>query len=429
MAVAEVSEKNKLRLITAQATVELLDRDESLLTDVQQARVASWMPMVSKGEPTKLKVKAWMCHEGRNNNGLVFLAEDLPAAAAKIASPNLLPMDWNHSAVRPSWDYDTDPKAIGVWYKAECKTNPKAKGGQGAVGIEVEGVVWAWAFQEQATEMLAMQQQNGYVEFSMACIPSASQLGADENGPYEIAIEPVFFTLSALNMPPADPDARGMIERDVDDDEIDVDDCQAKAASLAGSRDSTEDGMDENMKVALEAALEANAVLKAELEATQGAVTELQARVTAQASEVEAVKATAEEMAIAKDALAQELANATATLQATLGELDTAKAELAAIEAERATVVRAARWETRFAELPESYRAAFAKRTEEEQARFVARWAEATDAEWEEFKSDLLVGFGDVKLSYLMLSRHEGPLPTSSVSSLDLGAAIAALKV
>jgi hypothetical protein len=44
-----------------------------------------------------------------------------------------------------------------------------------------------------------------------------------------------------------------------------------------------------------------------------------------------------------------------------------------------------------------------------------------------EFQSDILLAFADPKISYLTLSRNEGPLPTHADSASDLGARIAAL--
>lgn len=582
-----MSEQNPdVRFVTARATVRQMNEAEAsdvLLTKAMQT--AAWMPMVTGGEPTKLLVTAWLAHEGVNANRLFFRTEDLHAAAAKIAPPNVLPMDWNHSAVIPQYDL---PKAIGVWYAAEAKWNPEAKDGQGAQGIEATGVVWAWAFPEKATEMLAMQQARGYVEFSMACIPSRTETGRDAMGTYEVAIDPVFFTLSALDMPPADADAKGSVSlnegmvaaelelqaakkdytddepededddpEDEDDDPEDEDDLTevekvtvwemakekptnfpkpgdnkavslrnsqwnlfpvneaqdlkenwpeiwrrggnirgnsqfAKLAPVArrGGKTNTaaeeyavrlreawvarhkgnsrlagvvaqvkwlavgsrgldhmrsvlneakervkarraakikEESMDGNQnemsQAALEAALEANAVLKAELEK----VTEARGAEVAELKvQLEAVTARAEQAELKGEALSAELAQAVEAAAAMKADLEAAQAKLAEIAAAQEQVEQAARWTARFAELPESYRAAFAKRTEEEQARFSERWATASDEAWAEFKNDLLVGFADMKVSYLKLSEQEGKLPTGGEAA-DLGGRISSL--
>lgn len=564
------------RIITAHATVREVQDLEGMTLE-SAVKAASWMPMVTSGEPTKLHVVAWLGHEGMNRNRLVFRAEDLPKAAAKIGGGNPLPMDWNHSAVVPQGDL---PKAIGAWYKAEAKWNPEARNGQGAMGVEAHGVVWAWAFQDYAKEMLAMQMHRGYVEFSMACIPTKVEMGEDSDGRYEIAIDPVFFTLSALNVPPADPDAKGQImtpeyeeveeyalalqqasEEDPVDDSMDADvaslepaiihdmfetgkdaktnfpargdnksvslrNSQWKTFPLAYAKDlqenwpeiwrrggnirgnsqfkklspvaarggavesateeaavrlreawvarhyedhqlagvvaqvkwlavgsrgldhmksvlneakqrvkarramhAQEEAMDENTQhaTALEAALEANSVLKAEVERAGQAQESLMARVAELEVQLASMTAQADDAALKRDALQAELASANEQLAAFAAELETAKAQIADVAAKEEKAAREARWAARFNELPESYRAAFAKRSDEEQARFAERWSVASDEAWGEFRADLSVAFADSKISYLNLSQNEGKLPNSADSASDLGARIAAL--
>lgn len=558
-----------VRFLTARATVQVLSEAE-LSSEIA---TAAWMPKVTDGEPTKLQVTAWLAHEGINSNRLAFRAEDLKPAADKIAPPNLLPMDWNHSAVVDQYDYESGtwaPKAIGVWYAAEAKWNPDAKEGKGAMGIEAKGMVWAWAFPKQSTEMLAMQQANGYVEFSMACIPEATQSAQNEQGAYEIAIGPVFFTLSALTVSAADKDAVGMVDihgnKLPEEEEYKKvalrlmaasalaeaeDHAQAletqvvwemakgtekktnfptqgdnKAVSLrssqwklfpvneaqdlkdnwpeiwkrggnvrgndqfrrlapvarrggkattaseeyavrlreawvarhyedfqlagvvaqvkwlaVGSRGldhmrsvlneakdrvkarraelNTEEHMSETVdktQVALEAALEANAVLRAELEKAQERVQALEGEAAVASANHAVVVARADEAELKRDALTTELAQAGAELERLASELATAQAKVQEFEAAQAKVEQDTRWGQRFAELPESYQAAFARRSEDEQGRFVQRWAAASDEQWTEFKSDLLVGFGEMKLSYLQMSKIEGSLPASGLA-------------
>jgi len=559
----------RVRFITARATVQELTPGDTEEARVAQAmKTSMFMPMVTDGEPTKLLVTAWMVHEGKNNNNLVFRVEDLAPAAEKLAAPNFLPMDWNHSAVVPQ---DGVSKAIGVWYAAEAKQDDAAYEGRGALGIEAKGVVWAWAFPEYAEEMLRIQREKGYIEFSMACIPTNVERGRDQNGAYEIAIEPVFFTLSALNVPPGDPDAKGLIENmdqmpeqkrprewwewdaaSLDEEQwsdSDLEQASAtevlsgakkgktnfptpgedKAVSLrnsqwklfpldeatdlkenwpeiwrrggnirgndqfrrlapvarrggktttateeyavrlreawvarhyedfqlagvvaqvkwlaVGSRgldhmrsvlneakervrarratrteEETMENQNDMSQAALEAALEANAVLKTELDLAAQAKVEHQAKLAELDASVAALTARAEEAELKRDALQAELATAAEQMAAMVTELETANASLAQIAAEQEKLAIEQRWSARFAELPESYRAAFAKRNDEEQARFVARWSTASDESWMEFKSDLFVGFADTKISYLKLSEEEGALPAGSVTELS----------
>lgn len=559
-----------VRFITARAIVEEMSVELSEDPDIQVAiQTAAHMPMVTNGEPTKLLVSSWMLHEGKNNNNLVFRAEDLEDSAAKITTPNLLPLDWNHSAVVPK---EGVPKAIGVWYTAEAKWDPDAYEGRGANGIFAKGVVWAWAFPEYAQEMLKIQKERGYIEFSMACIPTSTESGRDQNGPYEVAIKPVLFTLSALNMPPGDPDAKGIIEnaedvqaesykdwwdeveqvassdsdleraavlevsgakkdstnfpRSGENKEVSLRNSQWKLFPLKEATDLKENwpeiwsrggnvrGNDQFRRLtpvarrggkvttsteeyavrlreawvarhyedfqlagvvaqikwlavgsrglghmrsvineakervkarraearteeasmeqhndlpqaALEAALEANAVLKAEVEGATATNEQLTSRIAELEQSVAEALQRAEEAELKGDALQTELATAAEQLSAAAAELETAHAQLAEIAAEREQREVEQRWAARFAELPEAYRAAFARRTEEEQDRFKVRWAGVTDEAWSEFKNDVFVGFADTKISYLKLSEKEGALPAGGVS--DLSAVVSAL--
>jgi len=561
----------RMRFVTARAMVHEMTVEESQ-TISPAVKSAMHMPMVTDGEPTKLLVTAWMVHEGKNNNNLVFRAEDLRPAAEKLTSPNLLPMDWNHSAVVPK---DGASKAIGVWYSAEALYDENAYEGRGALGIQAKGIVWAWAFPEYAAEMLASQRERGFVEFSMACIPTAVESGRDMDGPYEIAVEPVFFTLSALNVPPADPDATGQIEnfdqlpedkpsdwwdmvaphemafsdgdlerqavlevlavsaagktnfpkpgddmvvslrnsqwqlfplgeaqdlkdnwpeiwsrggnirgndqfrrltpvaqrggkvttateeyavrlreawvarhyedfqlagvvaqvkwlavgsRGLDHMRAVINEAKQRVKARRASARTEEETMENQVELsqaALEASLEANSVLKAELEQTAAAVAAAQAKVAEVESALAQMTVRAEEAELKRDALQAELASAAEQLVAMAAELESAKAKLAEIAAEQEQAAVAQRWAARFAELPESYRAAFAKRSDEEQDRFKARWSAASDEMWGEFKSDLFVGFADTKISYLKLSEEEGALPAGSVT--ELSAKVAAL--
>jgi len=559
----------QVRFITARATVHEMTVDEAEDARVAKAlKTSRLMPMVTEGEPTKLLVTAWMVHEGKNNNNLVFRPEDLASAAEKMTAPNLLPMDWNHSAVISQ---EGVPKAIGVWYAAEAKRDDAAYEGRGALGIEAKGIVWAWAFPEYAAEMLTMQRERGYIEFSMACLPTQIERGRDQNGAYEIAIDPVFFTLSALNVPPGDPDAKGAIEnldqlpsaqdtprewwemdaaaldepawahhdleratvevmsgakkkltnfpKPGEDKMVSLRNSQWKLFPLdeandlkenwpeiwrrggnirgndqfrrltpvarrggktttateeyavrlreawvarhyedfqlagvvaqvkwlaVGSRgldhmrsvlneakervrarratrteEETMENVSDMSQAALEAALEANAVLKTELDLAAQAKDEFVAKIAELGASVAGLTARAEEAELKRDALQAELAAAAEQMMAMASELETAQAKLAEIAIEQDKLATEQRWAARFAELPDTYRAAFARRTEEEQARFVARWSTASDESWAEFKSDLFVGFADTKISYLKLSENEGALPASSVTELS----------
>jgi predicted nucleic acid-binding Zn-ribbon protein len=385
--------------------------DPSIIT-----RVAAWMPQITDGEPTKLLVEAWMVHEGKNDNGLVFRAIDLEPAAKRITMPNLLPMDWNHSAVLPQYEWEPQvPKAIGVWYSAEAKVDPAAKNGAGAFGIFVKGVVWAWAFPEQTKEMLAMQEAKGYVPFSMAALTPRVEYGEDAGGRYEMAIEPIFMTLSALNVPGADPDAIGTVTMPLDDSTSGKTAARRVASNQeARNMDKTKEQYEAQIS-ALEAektalaeklasAVAEKAAVDAEVASLKGTVEGLTAKVAAETSR-------ADDASVKMDALKAEFDAMQTAAAAMKSELDAATAQLATIEAEKTKTAQAETFKKRFASLPESYRAAFEKRSEEERGRFEAKWSTAAETEWDEFRKDVMLVVGEPRLSYLKLSRTEGNLP------------------
>ena len=409
-------QRKNLRVVTARATVRPL-----VETDDIKMAMDGILPRITDGEPTKLLVTAWMVHEGINNNRLMFRAEDLPIAAAKIKAPNFLPMDWNHAAVFGSWDPQKEPPALGVWYEAEAKMDPAALEGKGALGIEVKGIVWAWAFPEKATEMLAMQAVQGYIEFSMACVPESFLPRIDGAGKwFDEAVNPVFFTLSALSVTPGDPDAKGTVTN--------VDDLStsSSAATVAPKvlelTQAQKYQLAAALKLALsqpqeatmdEKALEAfNTAVKA---AQDAAAAEKGLREAAEAKAVEALtaKTAADEATQAEklkaDALTIELAKAVEAAAAVAAELETVKAKLVTFEAAEAARVQTARWTARMAELPESYRTALSALTAEEQTQFEARWVAAEDAVWAAFTQDLKVAFSTTRVSYL--SRSTAAIP------------------
>lgn len=413
-------QRKNLRVLTARATVRPL-----VETDDIKAAMDGILPRITEGEPTKLLVTAWMVHEGVNNNRLMFRAEDLPGAAAKIKAPNFLPMDWNHAAVFGSWDPQKEPPALGVWYEAEAKMDPAALDGKGALGIEAKGIVWAWAFPEKATEMLAMQAVQGYIEFSMACVPESFVSRLDEAGKwYDEAVNPVFFTLSALSVTPGDPDAKGSVTNleELAKDPVNSLTAAAVTPKVLELTQEQKYQLAAALKLALsqpkeatmdEKALEAfNTAVKA---AQDAAAAEKGLREAAEALTVEAVnaKTAAEEATQAEklkaDALAIELAKAVETSAALSTELETVKASLATFEAAEAERVQAARWTARMAELPESYRTALSALSAEEQSQFEARWTSAEDSVWAAFTQDLKVAFSTTRVSYL--SRSTAAIP------------------
>lgn len=399
--------------------------------------LAAAPPLLTNGKPTIMRVVAWMAHEGVNTNRLEFLADDLGPAAEAIRAPNLLPMDFNHSAFRP---FSGFPKAIGVWYKAEKRWDSKAKEGKGAYGILAEGMIWSWLFPDESTTLLAEQERNGgHIDFSMACLPSSTTLTSDENGPKEIAHKPIYLTNSALDVPPADKDAVGIGVEGSDDPSLeetlrqrlaDTDihtpsDADAVVVIAAASpAPLTEVQMEE-----LQAQIAALQAQLAGMTTTQAQLADAVARITALEAELQAAKDSIVEIETARDAVTAASAATVAELATVRAELETANAQLATIAAAAAQVARTEAYEARLTTLPQLYRDKLASRTAEEQERFATKWTNASDEEWKEFAGEIQLALKDVRVSYLGRSHAEGGvLPSSGSTADDMAADIQSIK-
>lgn len=424
-----------LRILTASAVILGPETEETPL----EAKLAEEMskagvPKITEGRPTIMRIVAWVAHEGMNRNRLSFRKEDLEAAALQIGEPNFLPMDFNHSAVDPY-----DQRVIGVWYHADYAHNPKARDGVGAWGLRARGVLWSALFPEQSTKLLAEQARNGHMEFSMACIPQSTEIARDADGRvFEIAHKPVFFTFSALDIRPGDPDARGLGEEGSQDPELETrleqelqqaaDAPEALATALlawlrSGMTDLVtashqEEGMDELLKF-----LQAQASKMADKETLEAIETKVAALVDAakaQADQTEARQALETKVAeltdriatleTALDAAKQELATASTKIEEQNTALAERDAELAKVHEREAEEARTARLATRVAELPEHVRAAHLAQADEKRVETEARWASKTDEEWQALLADFAL-VPRVAKSYLQRSEEEGRLP------------------
>lgn len=417
---------NQLRLWAVKATLTPLQIDAPEVRTAMEA--ASGPERMTDGLPTVLLVEAWMCHEGRNGNGDVFVAEDFEAAAAQISSPNFLPMDWNHAAV---YSWTDDPKAIGVWYEAKKEWNPHAKDHAGAWGIRASGVVWAWAFPEQVNLMLADQERMGHASFSMACIPGTMEFGYDEKGPHTVLRSPVFYTLSALSVPPADPDALGVsvegaptAETLAKKDErymrwqeqldmiIKVRPALQMAALQAKSLSATHEGMLEQRHASVE-----EECMTEDLKKMQGALEQANeklagltvaetALVAAQAQVVE-LEASRGDLALALEAANARLAETQEALAARETANATLTASLSTFEAEARERTAAEKLTARMTELPAEYAAALTRKGEEAVTAFESRWKVASDEAWASFLTDIAI-VGPIRTSYQKMSQAEG---------------------
>jgi hypothetical protein len=431
------------RLVRASARVIDSPVAEAVLAPQLRVAMETARPdLMQDGYPTLTHMAAWLCHEGVNQNRLGFLDEDLEAAAAKITPRTPIVMDFNHSAVSMmAWD----PQCIGVWYEAERTWDPDAKDGAGAWGILAKGVMFAWLFPDLADLVLAEQARTGRVEFSMACIAGRLEYGADTSGTYEIAREPVFFTLSLLDVPPADKDARGFAQEAGKPDDQVLEDlakrCTSPAslanlAQVAAARGSNgaavEDSlMNEELK-ALLAGLEDRLQLQFQqavnglLESHREEVSDLQTQLDEASTARTALVAEAE----ALTARVAELEQTNGTLTATLEQHEQARAAAAA-EAEAARV--AERLTQRIASLPEAVQRAHTARTEERKQRLEAKWSAMSDEEWSEYVQDELLAGAEARtaartVTFAERSAREGALPLGGEGSDNWSTRIARLR-
>ena len=160
-----------LRLLECRAQFQSVDgeleaEEQAVVASIKEAGPA----LMTDGKPTIMRVVAWMCHgDIPNKNRDAFVKEELQSLApALFRQPNFGVMDFNHSAVIP---WSDDPKVIGVWYKAEYAFDQAANEGKGAWGVLATGMMFAWAFPEQANALLGEQGRSGFVAFSMAATP------------------------------------------------------------------------------------------------------------------------------------------------------------------------------------------------------------------------------------------------------------------
>lgn len=428
-----------IRLVRCSAKIDLVENLGSDAKDLiaKAVETSGAPPLLTQGQPTIMRIVAWMTHEGVNKNRQAFLADDLGPAADAIRIPNVLPMDWNHSAFRMM---STDDKAIGVWYTAEKRWDQEAKDGKGAYGIMVQGIMWSWLFPKYATDMMAAMQRDRELSFSMACLPTSVETARDADGPYEILHKPVFLTNSALDVPAADPDADGIGVEGSNDPDLEtyltkvltqstIPEAQLPlAASLTKKK---EEQMDElETKVAeLSAKLEAASAQIALLVAAESKLVVAETKLTESNVTIESLRTELTEVTTSRDALVASAAAAATEMAAITAELETAKAALAEVAAVEEAAVAKARYETRLATLPESYREALSKRSPEEQTRFSSKWTSATDEAWTDFAADIQFAFQNVRISYAERTAAEGgALPNADTGNDEVATLVSSIK-
>lgn len=388
---------------------------------------AGGVPMITDGKPTIMRIVAWVAHAGMNKNRLWFEEEDLVEAARKITPPDILPMDFNHSAVT-SWSMEQS--VIGAWYAAEVAQDPRARLPRKSTGLLARGIIWSALFPDYSTRLLAEQARSGFIDFSMACIPEWTETRTDAEGEYEVARKPVFFTFSALDVAPADPDARGFGEEASQDagleEQFRNELTTATAAEIlhtlrvfvASNR--TEEPKMDSVQAILDF-LKANAGTIASQETllqTQQQLEGLVALVRQSPADTEAgIKHLAE--------LEGQLQEATTLLQAataqlegaqiTITELETRLADreekLAAYALKEAEEVKQATLATRLAQLPEHIRHAHEAQPDVRREAQEVRWTAKTEEEWQEVLDTFALVPVVQKASFLARSEEQGKLP------------------
>lgn len=438
-----------------QPVAELSDEDRAALVFATEQGITAGGPdPITDGKPTLMRVVAWMCHEGVNRNGDAFVAEELPSAAAKVTARNPLVMDWNHAAI-----VGGPGRIIGVWSKLDYAFDKQARSGQGAWGILAEGVMFAWAYPDIADTMLAEQERKGKVDFSMACIPSSVEFGEMDGKRAAILHNPIFFTLSALDVAPGDKDAIGVVKegdnRDVVEEEL--------RQQLTGASSVTANGVGSwtisngitsytllldpaplmrtaSMSIKLSATATRNEAGELEIVATavdadgkelakETFVTKTEpvvkaevhaaseAKIAEQETLLEASKISFAELEATAEELGNQVTELQAQLDAKVAELAAAQAALAEIEAEKLALEQAKRMEKRMAELPESYREAHMKRDEARRAEIEAEWAKMSDEQWAAKLEDISLALpkGTARIAtFLERSQREGLLPVAA---------------
>lgn len=455
----ELSEAQKSRLASFTGAARTIDDFVAVemfgtasaaetIAPAEQALIARYsMPAdgpapITNGQPTVLRMAAWMCHEGVNTNGLGFVREELPASAAKVSPQNPLLIDFNHAAIKGG-----SHPVIGVWTKAAYAfdTDPQVQ----KYGLLVNGVMFAWLFPEVAAAMLADQKANGKLRFSMACladyeyVPAFAGVTAAAGKQIQVAHNPVFFTNSLLDVAPGDPAATGnagpvgqplpldgpvgspRLDADPDSRRNLVDDPEdplplsgpngvpaVNAEQLATHVKTLVDahlatfglpnrqlpineipGPSPQEKQAMTDLEQRIADLQpklAERDATIAQQTATIAMLTEQVQNLGALKATAEDLALTKQALEGQYAQVLAERDAAVAENATLKTAIAAFETEKAAVEQATKLAARIAELPETIRLAHAKRPDAVRTRIEAVWAAKSDEDWTFYKAEEL---------------------------------------
>lgn len=380
-------------------------------------REAALSPIDGDARPRMLKITAFIAHAGPpNRNGDAFLLEDLEEVVrgGLFSPPHLGMIDFNH-----------DFSAYGAWYATSLVYDTAAQ----QYGILAEGAIWAWRYEELANTLLAMQQRQGHIAVSMACLPQDIERAQDANGrDYWILRKPVFVTTSVLDVDPADPNGRGIgtesnAQTPQEREQILL---NASAHPTTASAETQEEDMDpEKLLAELRAAMaEENAALVEQLTELAAAAARLPT-VEAELSDLtlrhemltEAHRLLTEARDTEVNAHAATQVALTAA-QETLATMTTELEGFRAAEAERAAeAAKQARLElkeARLAQLPEAYRRALEAKPETDREAVTEYLTDLDEEKWEAHLASLTLLGGENK--YEAATRKEGALTTAKGS-------------
>lgn len=382
-------------------------------------------PIGKDGKPRMLLITTWMAHEGRNLNGQAFVKVELEQQVRNgLFSPP-------HSGMI-DFDHDFDPR--GFWYKSAFAYDEKA----GKWGIILNGAIWAWRFDELSNMLLAEMQREGFIQVSMSALPGSLEVTQNypefEGERTEILHNPVFFTTSVLDIPPADPDAKGTATEETgqnllgtppvasDDNTLSIDELLETEVNvddvlvLAGHENDGNQGgqeMDKELDI-LRQELEA---AKTKLDETDTAKVEAETKLSEAeiakkelTEEVSSLKVKISELEVALQSVNDTKEKLEVELAQVREELDKAREIIATFEAAKAEKEKEERFQSRMAELPEVVKKNLEAHEDAELLTKMIR--DAGDEEWTVTRKyfDIAVTQGP---NYTERSDAEGGLPTS----------------
>lgn len=372
-------------------------------TTKKEFELAAAEPVLD-GKPRMLMLTAWIVHEGKNLNSQVFIKEELKARVIQglFAPPHAGMIDFDH---------DYEPK--GFWYKTSFAYDTKAE----KWGIIATGAIWAWRFPEFADTILAEMQRSGTIPVSMSArAESIEFVEDDDSGTAMILHNPIFFTTSVLDVPPADPDARAVATEDA----TAIVDVPAKEALQANAQTGGDEGdppldppkqeedvMDKDLKELsqdLQTATEAKVLAETQVTELTQKLDEAIAKFEEATGQIETLNAKVAELEVA-------LQSASETKTQLEEDLEEVRAQLKKFEEEKAEAEKTERLKARVSELPEVVQ----KNLEEHEdcEALKASWSDATDEEWETIKQtfDLSVVTGP---DYVARSDEQGKILTAT---------------